>query len=186
MRVDEDGEFWVELGIMAVGGLIGAITNAITSVVSQKLIDDSVNENTVRVAAVSGFVSGAIAASPLGIECQIIAGGVIGVLSYIADTSLNEEKVSSVGLAFAFGTGLMSGIIGGKGANHNDELAIAITGARNTKIFASIIYDSKEAAFAIARAIVKRDRIILPAIIKFGIGSGLSNIINECVSKIMQ
>ncbi len=186
MRVDKDGEFWLELGIMAVGGLVGAITNAITSVVSQKLIDGSVNEKSVAVAAVSGFVSGAVAASPLGIGGQIIAGGIIGGLSYIADTSLNEEEVSNVGLAFAVGTGLMSGIIGGKGANHNDELAIAITGARNTKIFASIVYNSEEASFAIARAIVKRDRIILPAIIKFGIGSGLSNIINECVGKIMQ
>jgi RHS repeat-associated protein len=43
MRVDEDGEFWVELGIMAVGGVIGAITNTATSYFSQKIISKEVD-----------------------------------------------------------------------------------------------------------------------------------------------
>ena len=183
MRVDEDGEFWLELGIMAAGGIIGAFTNGIASTVSQYIINGNIDIESVAIAAASGFVSGAIAASPLGIVGQVIAGGVIGGLSYVADAHANEEDVSEVGLAVAIGTGLVSGAIGGKGANHNQQLTIAITGVRNTKVFAPVMNSSREAASIIAKAIVRRDNIIGPAIKKYVICSGVSSLVNEFAGK---
>ncbi len=65
-RADDDGEFWITVGIMAVGGLIGAGVSAVASAVTQYRMAGSINWKSVAVSAAGGFVSGAIAASPLG------------------------------------------------------------------------------------------------------------------------
>ena len=74
-REDSDGDFWVTVGIMAAGGVIGSAISALSSAATQKLLTGSVNWKSVGVAAVSGFVSGAVSASPLGPLGQKILGG---------------------------------------------------------------------------------------------------------------
>ena len=61
-REDSNGGFWVTIGIMAVGGIIGAAVSAVSSAVTQQVLTGTVNWKSVGVAAVSGFVSGAVAA----------------------------------------------------------------------------------------------------------------------------
>ena len=131
-RLDEDGEFWITLGIMAVGGVIGGAISAYCSVVAQQAFTGEVNWASVAVAAASGFVSGCVAASPLGLPGQIIAGGVIGGLSYGADAYVNDSEVTLDGAVISIGMGMLSGLIGGKGANHNFALTDAIKSTKNT------------------------------------------------------
>jgi RHS repeat-associated protein len=182
MRVDENGEFWgPTLAIMAVGGLLGAIINTAASVATQLIFDHKVDVESTAVAAISGFVSGAVAASPLGAIGQRIVGGVIEGLSYMADAYLNEEEISASGLVFAVGLGMVSN--GGDGANYKDKLSIAITGAKNAKVFSWLTCSPKEAAHQIGMAVAKRKGIIRNAVGGFTKGTISSNVLNKAFGK---
>ena len=102
---------------MAVGGLIGAAISAVSSAVTQQALTGTVNWKSVGVAAASGFVSGAVAASPLGVVGQQIAGGVIGGLSFAADCYVNDKAMKLDEAILSVGMGVVSGRIGGSGAN---------------------------------------------------------------------
>ena len=128
----EFGTFAVTVGIMAIGGLIGAGVSAISSAITQKVFTGSVNLKSVAVAAVSGFVSGAIAASPLGLCGQIISGGAIGCLSYVVDSHVNNQKISVGGVVVSAVAGAISGRIGGKGANNNRVLTNTLDSAKKS------------------------------------------------------
>lgn len=183
MRVDEDGEFWLELGIMVVGGLVGAVFNSIASALSQKAVTGDVDMKSVAVAAASGFVSGAVAASPLGILGQSIAGGVIGGLSYIANAYVTGQETSEDEIAVAVATGVISGMIGGKGFNHNYDISLPIYTTKIVRSYTSISYSSIEAAKITARAVITRNAIIskaaIVAVARYAIGSAFSNFTND-------
>jgi RHS repeat-associated protein len=131
-REDPNGGFWVTVGVMAVGGLIGAAISAVSSAVTQKALTGTVNWKSVGVAAASGFVSGAVAASPLGIVGQQIAGGVIGGLSYAADCYVNDKAMKLDEAILSVGMGVVSGRIGGSGANEKMVLSNAAKSAKQT------------------------------------------------------
>lgn len=80
---------------------------------------------------VPGFVSGAIAASPLGLPGQIVAGAIIGGASYVADCYVNEEEVTADGAILSVGMGAFSGLIGGPGANQNNVLTNTFISFKN-------------------------------------------------------
>ena len=187
MRVDEDGEFWIELGIMAVGGVIGAITNTATSYFSQKIISKEVDNKSLLVAAASGFVSGAISASPLGVGGQIFANGLIGGLSYIAEAHLKGEELSKEKYFLAVATGAISGFIGGDGVNYEQQLTIAILKKRTAKLFAPVIYTPREARRVVARATLQCSKTIksavIPAVVKYAACSFSSNFVNTLFGK---
>jgi hypothetical protein len=117
---------------MAIGGVIGSAISAVTSAFTQYAINGEVNMKSVGVAAASGFVSGAIAASPIGLPGQIIAGGFIGGASYVADCYVNDDAVTIDGALLSVGMGALSGLIGGPGANENYVLTNAFTGFKKT------------------------------------------------------
>jgi len=55
MRVDKDGDLWLEtLGIMALGGLIGASINAVNSIFSQWIFSNDQDINWLSVAVAAG------------------------------------------------------------------------------------------------------------------------------------
>ena len=122
----------ITLGIMAIGGLIGAAVGAGTSAIMQYAFNGEVNWQSVGVAALSGFVSGAIAASPLGRVGQLIAGGIIGGGSYLADCYVNDLAIRWDSLALSVILGGASGWAGGPGANHNNKLTNSILQLRRT------------------------------------------------------
>ena len=122
----------VTLGIMAIGGLIGSVISAVSSAATQLAINGEVNWKSVGVAAASGFVSGAIAASPIGLPGQIIAGGIIGGASYVADCYVNNDAITLDGALLAVGMGAVSGLIGGQGANKGNVLSDTFTSFRKT------------------------------------------------------
>lgn len=80
------------------------------------------NLKSLAVAAGSGFISGAMAASPLSIGWQIGGGAVVGAVSYAVDCKVNDKPVEGDELFFAAVGGGISGAIGGSGANEHLEL----------------------------------------------------------------
>ena len=110
-------------GLMALGGIVGAVVNTVSSVVSQVATEGSVNWKSVAVAAGSGFVSGAISASPIGLVGQVVLGGVTEGATYIADCWVTGESVSIGKIALNSGFGAVSGLLGGPGANENHILS---------------------------------------------------------------
>ena len=102
---------------MAIGGAIGAAIGAVSSIATQYRTTGSVNWKSVGVAAAAGFVSGVIAASPLKLQGQKIAGGIIGGLSYVADCYVNDRAMKLDELVLSVGLGVLSGRISGDGAN---------------------------------------------------------------------
>ena len=66
---DENGHSAIltTIGIMAIGGVLGAVVSSASSIITQKALTGSVNWKSVGVAAVSGLISGAVAASNSGI-----------------------------------------------------------------------------------------------------------------------
>ena len=128
-RFDTGGKFW---GLMALGGVIGAVVNTVSSVVSQVVSTGTVNWKSVAVSAASGFVSGAISASPLGLVGQTVAGGIIEGATYVADCWVNNKSVNVGQLALNTGLGVISGYLGGPGANKDRILSNNMKVAKKT------------------------------------------------------
>ena len=126
-RKDVAGGCWITSalitgGLMLAGGVIGAAINVVTSIGIQTWNDGEVNLKSLAVAAGSGFISGAMAASPLSIGWQIGGGAVVGAVSYAVDCKVNDKPVEGDELFFAAVGGGISGAIGGSGANEHLEL----------------------------------------------------------------
>ena len=134
MLRDETGEFgWITAGIMAIGGAIGAVVSGATSAITQYATTGEINWGSVAVAAGSGFVSGALSASPLGITWQRIAGGILGGVSYFADCRVNGDDPSLGGLAANVLIGVASANISGEGANKDEVITSAIKRIKSAK-----------------------------------------------------
>lgn len=112
MYADPTGHFPVTLGIILVGAAIGAIIGAISNAATQYVMTGTVNGKSVAVAALTGMVSGAIAASPLGLGWQILFGGIVGGLSYAGDAHVNGEVIELDEAIFSIAMGAISGFIG--------------------------------------------------------------------------
>ncbi len=181
MRKDDGGQFWLTstIGVMVIGGLIGAGISAISSAITQQALTGSINWKSVGVAAASGLVSGAIAASPLGLVGQQIAGGIIGGVSYAADCYVNNRKIKLDEAAIAVGFGVISGRIGGNGANHKNAIT---TSARNLDALVAREANRANQAYA-QKAIASATRYCYNKIglaawsssIKFAAGQGVAN-----------
>ena len=169
----------ITLGIMAIGGFIGAAVSAGTSALVQLAINGEVNLKSVGVAAISGFISGAIAASPLGLTGQMIAGGIIGGASYIADCYVNDTAITLDGAILSIGMGVLSGRIGGPGANEKNVLTNSIlqlkkTIARETRR-ANQKYAQKAIAAMTSYVYNILDVSAFSSSVKFAAGCGVSS-----------
>ena len=97
------------------------------------------------VAAVGGFVSGAVAASPLGLTGQIG----VGAVSYVADCKVNGSALKVDELAVSAAAGAVSGGIGGSGANQYKALSNTIkTASKTTARFTRLISTKGSASLA--------------------------------------
>ena len=117
MRTDGEGEIWN----WAIGALVGGAVSAICTM-GALLSGAERPENFwkhVGAAAVTGAISGAVAASGVGIVGQVVSNMVLGATLNIADKKIDGVKSSSeILLAAAEGVamGALSGFIGGKGS----------------------------------------------------------------------
>lgn len=178
-REDPNGGFWITARLMAVGGLIGTAISAVSSIVTQQRLTGTVNWKSVGVAAATGFVSGAVAASPLGIKAQQVAGGVIGGLSYVADCYANDKAMKLDEAILSVGMGSISGRIGGPGANEKMVLSNAAKSAKQTIARETRRTNQKYAPKVIASTISARNNTFAStawvASFSFSVGSVVSN-----------
>ena len=191
MRVDTGGQIWITLGIMAAGGGIGMVIGAASSAITQYMFNGEINWKSVGVAAVGGFVSGAVAASPLGLTGQIGVGAAVGAVSYVADCKVNGSALKVDELAVSAAAGAVSGGIGGSGANQYKALSNTIkTASKTTARFTRLISTKGSANLAakrIAEAKMWRDTVLKGTTwissIKFAAGTGTSNVIAQLWTK---
>ena len=167
------------LGIMAMGGLIGSVVSAVSSAFTQMALTGTVNWKSVGVSAAAGFISGALAASPLGIGWQIIGGGAIGGAAYVADCYVNDKPINAGEARLADGMGTVSGLIGGPGANKNMVLTDAIEYMGKATAREARRANQQYATKAIERAIYYGSNIVSSstwgASIRFAAGCGIAN-----------
>lgn len=129
------------------GSGIGMVIGAASSAITQYMFNGEINWKSVGVAAVGGFVSGAVAASPLGLTGQIGVGAAVGAVSYVADCKVNGSALKVDELA-------VSGWIGGSGANQYKALSNTIkTASKTTARFTRLISTKGSASLAAKRII---------------------------------
>ena len=131
-RKDSAGGCWISSalltgGLMLAGGVIGAAISAVTSIAVQYGSEGSVSWGSVAVAAGSGFVSGAMAASPLNRKWQAAAGAIISSVSYVADCLVNDNEPEIGGLIVAGLAGGVTGYMGGDGSNIDHNMSSSVT-----------------------------------------------------------
>ena len=132
------------------GGGIGMVIGAASSAITQYMFNGEINWKSVGVAAVGGFVSGAVAASPLGLTGQIG----VGAVSYVADCKVNGSALKVDELAVSAAAGAVSGGIGGSGANQYKALSNTIkTASKTTARFTRLISTKGSASLAAKRII---------------------------------
>jgi hypothetical protein len=121
--IDPDGE-WLHI---AVGALVGGVISAGVSMASEYLSTGEINAANTIVAFGAGAVSGALAATGVGLAGQIIGNGLInGVANTAEQLTENGGDFASLNpgeIAINIGIGLVSGKLGGPGANSNHHLS---------------------------------------------------------------
>ncbi len=179
MRKDLNGQVWITVGIMAVGGIIGGVIGAVSSAVTQYALTGTINWKSVAVAGGAGFVSGAVAASPLGLGWQMGIGAGIGAASYLADCGVNKKSVAVDELIVATAGGLASGYIGGPGANQHMALTKTIQTSIKTTTRMSTRKATTYAAKQIASTKAWRNNVLtvnaMGSSARFAAGTGFSN-----------
>ena len=113
---DDTGEFAVAI---AIGAAAGGIICAAISAVSQYVTTGEINWKVVGVNAVSGLISGAFAATSIGLPASIAINAALGGATYVAEQAVTGEDITFTGVAIGVTAGGISGVIGGQGADAN-------------------------------------------------------------------
>ena len=114
---DDTGEFAV--AAIAIGATAGGIICAAISAVSQYVTTGEINWKVVGVNAVSGLISGAFAATGIGLPASIAINAALGGATYAAEQAVTGEDITFTGVAIGVTSGGISGVIGGSGADAN-------------------------------------------------------------------
>ena len=112
-HADEDGE-WLHL---AIGAVVGAIANVGFSYLNHMIAGESYGLKEAALDALSGAASGALAASGVGLLGQVIGNGLTSGVAYFARADINNQRTTTSGFLVSIAEGMMSGAIGGKGAD---------------------------------------------------------------------
>ena len=118
-REDGEGNFWN----LAAGALIGGLISAVTQITTNILTGENWSSGVI-VATVSGAVSGAASASALGRAAQTVINAGIGMVGEAINqissgTLFTEEGLESVAKSTL--AGAVSGFIGGNGMRHKSS-----------------------------------------------------------------
>ena len=116
-RVDYGGDIWHWLAGVAIGAGVGAIVSGTVSAISQYATTGEIDWGVVGVNAISGAISGAIAATNIGLGASIGVNAALGGGTYVAEQAVKGEKVTFEGVVVSTASGALSGLIGGKGAD---------------------------------------------------------------------
>ena len=121
MRTDEDGE----VSHIVIGAVVGLVISSAIELGSQLRAGESlrtVDWKSVGIAAASGLIGGAFAATGLGLGWQVSINAALGAASYMANT-LPDGKCTVMGVIENAVIGGGAGLIGGKGANGKEVVS---------------------------------------------------------------
>ena len=179
-RKDSDGFFWH----IAIGAVVGGLVSAIGSVASQ-LIENKgdftkIDVGEVVVAGVAGAVSGALAATGVGIAGQIVGNALISGAENIANqTIINEDEPFDFGsLALDMAIGGISGAVGGdgalvrktsKGTTRMTSHVTSLTRRTNSRVVKGVVSGSTATVKKAVKYYVKNTRVLYRQL-----GSGLA------------
>ena len=116
-RADEGGECWH----LVIGAAVGIVTQYAVDVVTDWIKGESITEilkpNSSIADYASAAISGALAASGIGIAGSIIANAALGDTTYYANCKINGTEADGFDMFLATTIGGLSGAIGGSGVN---------------------------------------------------------------------
>ena len=97
-------------------GLIGAITSATISIVSQAVSNNGeINWGLVAVEAVVGAISGLLSVAPINFLGQGLINAGLSMGTYFAGSAITGSDISLIGAIGSIGLGFMTGMLGGDG-----------------------------------------------------------------------
>ena len=106
-----------EVAHLAIGAVVGAIANVGFSYLNHMIAGESYGLKEAALDALSGAASGALAASGVGLLGQVIGNGLTSGVAYFARADINNQRTTTSGFLVSIAEGMMSGAIGGKGAD---------------------------------------------------------------------
>lgn len=115
---DKDGEVAL-LTAIAIGAVAGAVISASIELGTQLLRKTDLTEvewGRVAIQAATGAVSGALAASAVGIVGQVVGNAAISGISNVATQKIYTGNINYRELGYSIGVGAFTGRIGGPGA----------------------------------------------------------------------
>ena len=120
--------------VIFAGAAIGAIAGGIGAAVGTISTGGSIHDfaNNFLVSTATGALSGAVAASPIGLQGQIAINIGIGMLNYLGTQGLSGEEITLGGLLYSGFIGGICGFIGGNGwmKSFSATSFINLTGSR--------------------------------------------------------
>ena len=116
-RADNCGKWWHLLVGAAVGLATQYISDVVTNLASGKSFTESLKPTSTWADYGAAAVSGALAASGIGLGGSIVANAAISGVTYLADCDIKGEEVNEKDFWLATGAGAISGLVGGKGAD---------------------------------------------------------------------
>ena len=160
VRKDDGGECWH----LIVGAIIGVATQYISDVVSNlsegKSFAESLKPSSTWADYGSAALSGALAASGVGLGVSIATNAALGGATYLANCAIKGEKANFVDLTLSIGVGAVSGRIGGSGANGAKLRGITST---SKQVLKTAVSPRKIAMYTAKIANVKKTVVISTA-----------------------
>ena len=99
------------------GALIGGAISGGVSAVSQYATEGKVDWKVVGIDTAAGMISGAFAATPIGLTTSVAINGTLGVASYVGQQAVKNEKIDIMDATISGISGMIAGTIAGEGVN---------------------------------------------------------------------
>lgn len=120
-RADSNGKAWH----LAIGALVGVATQLIFDITYKLTTGESAGSTIVDYVAAA--LSGAVAASGIGLVGSIVVNGAINEFAYTMSCEISGTTADPLNRAAAFVTGGVAGAIGGAGVNGKKLMSIIDT-----------------------------------------------------------
>ena len=161
VRVDNGGNWWHVIVGAAVGVVAQYISDITISLAQGEDFADALKPTSTWVDYGAAALSGAFAATSIGLGTSVVVNAAISSVTYITNSAISNEAVSVAGIVESAVVGAGAGVIGGKGANAKNLQGVVKTSkevlktAVSTKKIAmyekKIISVKKETAASVAR-----------------------------------
>ena len=115
-------------------------------------------------------LSGVLSASSIGAGVSMVANGLLGGATYLADCAINKEPANAIDFAIATAIGATAGRAGGSGANGKKLIGIAKTSFREIGKTTS----KRKIAMYTAKLVGVRNTVIKSVSVTMGLGIGSS------------